>query len=60
MHTMGFEPMRVAPADLESAALDRSATCAKLESITCDVTFKYHHKLSFHDPISKVKKMLST
>ena len=25
---MGFEPMRVAPADLESAALDRSATCA--------------------------------
>ena len=54
MHTMGFEPMRVAPADLESAALDRSATCAKLESITCDVTFKYHHKLSFHNTISKV------
>ena len=27
---MGFEPMRVAPADLESAALDRSATRALL------------------------------
>ena len=28
---MGFEPMRVAPADLESAALDRSATCASFD-----------------------------
>ena len=28
MHTTRFELVRVAPADLESAALDRSATCA--------------------------------
>ena len=28
MHAMGFEPMRVAPVDLESTALDRSATHA--------------------------------
>ena len=30
MHTARFELARVAPADLESAALDRSATCASI------------------------------
>lgn len=30
MHTTRFELVRVAPADLESAALDRSATCASI------------------------------
>ena len=33
MHAMGFEPMRVAPVDLESTALDRSATHA-LDNLT--------------------------
>ena len=34
MHTTRFERVRVAPADLESAALDRSAKCAFIQELS--------------------------
>ena len=41
MHAMGFEPMRVAPVDLESTALDRSATHASSSVLITSPPFKY-------------------
>ena len=45
--------MRVAPADLESAALDRSATCAKLKFQMYLITFN-QDKLEFDIIVKQV------
>ena len=49
MTAVGFEPTRIAPPELESGALDRSAKLSRQDEVNSNLVQKHHTDFSFRE-----------